>query len=63
MPAVFLHGGPGSGCRPSLCRLFDLDRFRVIAPDQHAAGAGHSRSEAGVEQVLVDAIETIAGML
>ena len=38
IPAVLLHGGPGSGCRPSLCHPFDLDRFRVIAPDQRGAG-------------------------
>ena len=38
IPVVFLHGGPGSGCRPSLCQLFDLKRFRVIAPDQRGAG-------------------------
>lgn len=48
IPAVFLHGGPGSGCRPSLCRLFDLDRFRVIAPDQR--GAGESTPQGALEQ-------------
>lgn len=37
-PALFLHGGPGSGCRNALCRLFPPGRFRIIAPDQRGAG-------------------------
>ncbi len=37
-PALFLHGGPGSGCRAALCRLFPAGRFRIIAPDQRGAG-------------------------
>ncbi len=38
IPAVYLHGGPGSGCRPSHASLFDQQRFRVILPDQRGAG-------------------------
>ncbi len=48
IPVVFLHGGPGSGCRPSLCRLFNLNRFRVIAPDQR--GAGESAPKGALEK-------------
>lgn len=40
IPALVLHGGPGSGCSPLLPRFFDPQRFRVICPDQR--GAGHS---------------------
>ena len=40
IPALVLHGGPGSGCSPLLHRFFDPRRFRVICPDQR--GAGHS---------------------
>lgn len=42
-PVVFLHGGPGSGCRSILCNLFDLNKFRVIAPDQRGAGGSTPR--------------------
>jgi proline iminopeptidase len=41
MPAVYLHGGPGSGCQPDHRRLFDPERFHAILFDQR--GAGRSR--------------------
>jgi proline iminopeptidase len=39
--AVYLHGGPGSGCQPDHRRLFDPERFHAILFDQR--GAGRSR--------------------
>jgi proline iminopeptidase len=42
-PAVFLHGGPGSGCRPEQHALFDAGRHRAVFFDQR--GAGRSRPE------------------
>ncbi len=45
-PAVYLHGGPGSGCQPAHARLFDTTRFRVILFDQR--GAGRSRPKRGL---------------
>ena len=41
VPAVYLHGGPGSGCQPDHRRLFDPERFHAILFDQR--GAGKSR--------------------
>ncbi len=41
VPAVYLHGGPGSGCQPDHRRLFDPERFHAILFDQR--GAGRSR--------------------
>ncbi len=38
IPALVLHGGPGSGCSPLLPRFFDPRRYRVICPDQRGAG-------------------------
>lgn len=40
-PAVFLHGGPGSGCRPNQRRIFDPDLYDAVLFDQR--GAGRSR--------------------
>ena len=38
IPAVFLHGGPGSGCQPSHRTLFDPMRFHAVLFDQRGAG-------------------------
>jgi proline iminopeptidase len=43
IPAVVLHGGPGSGCSPLLRRVFDPARYRVICVDQRGAGASTPR--------------------
>lgn len=40
-PAVFLHGGPGSGCTPGQRRFFDPDVYRAVLFDQR--GSGRSR--------------------
>ncbi len=62
VPAVFLHGGPGSGCRAAaLCRLFDLDRFRIVAPDQRGAGDSTPKAclERNTTQDLIADLETV----
>jgi proline iminopeptidase len=41
LAAIYLHGGPGSGCQPDHRRLFDPERFHAILFDQR--GAGRSR--------------------
>ncbi|KMW48567.1 alpha/beta fold hydrolase [Ralstonia insidiosa] len=40
-PWLVLHGGPGSGCSPSMAAWFDPLRHRAVLPDQR--GAGRSR--------------------
>jgi len=47
LPAVYLHGGPGSGCQPDHRRLFDAQRFHAVLFDQR--GAGRSRPKGGRE--------------
>jgi proline iminopeptidase len=37
-PAVFVHGGPGGGCRPQDRQLFDPDRYRLVLFDQRGCG-------------------------
>ena len=39
IPALVLHGGPGSAMTPGLVRFFDLHRWRVIGFDQRGCGA------------------------
>jgi proline iminopeptidase len=38
LPALVLHGGPGSGSSPVLRREFDARRYRIICPDQRGSG-------------------------
>jgi proline iminopeptidase len=40
-PAVYLHGGPGSGCTPQSRRYFDPGIYKVVLTDQR--GCGRSR--------------------
>jgi proline iminopeptidase len=43
VPAVYLHGGPGSGCQPDHRRLFDPERFHAVLFDQRGAGRSRPR--------------------
>jgi proline iminopeptidase len=45
VPAVYLHGGPGSGCQPDHRRLFDPERFHAILFDQRGAGRSRPKGE------------------
>jgi proline iminopeptidase len=40
-PAVYLHGGPGSGCTPGERRFFDPEEYKIVLFDQR--GCGRSR--------------------
>lgn len=44
-PAIYLHGGPGSGATPGQRRFFDPDAYRVVLFDQR--GCGRSRPLVG----------------
>ncbi len=44
-PALVLHGGPGSGCTPSMRRYLDPARYRIALFDQR--GCGRSTPHAG----------------
>ena len=47
VPAVYLHGGPGSGCQPDHRKLFDPKRCRAVLFDQR--GCGRSRPKGSRE--------------
>src|SRR5574338_463409 len=45
LPAVFLHGGPGSGASPVHRRFFDPAAYRVVLLDQRGCGRSTPRGE------------------
>ena len=63
-PAVFLHGGPGSGCGPDQRRLFDPERYCVTLFDQRGCGRStpHASLEANTTWDLVRDIERLREM-
>lgn len=65
VPALMLHGGPGSGCTADHRRLFDPDVFDTVLLDQR--GAGRSTPLAGLDhntaQDLVADIEALRSHL
>ena len=69
-PALWLHGGPGSGCGPGHRRIFDPARFRAVLFDQRGCGrsrplAEHAAADlsANTTQHLVRDIETLRDAL
>jgi proline iminopeptidase len=61
IPAVYLHGGPGSGCQSDHRRLFDPERFHAVLFDQRGAGRSHpkgSREHNTLPHLIAD-METI----
>lgn len=55
--AVYLHGGPGSGCQPSHRALFDRQRFRAVLFDQRGAGRStpsRSRDHNTTQHLIAD---------
>ncbi|MCZ7595881.1 MAG: prolyl aminopeptidase [Hyphomicrobium sp.] len=60
-PALFLHGGPGSGAQHAHRRLFDPSRFHALLFDQRGAGRSHPYLSltANTTQRLIADIEAI----
>jgi len=57
IPAVYLHGGPGSGCQPDHRRLFDPERFHAVLFDQRGCGRSRpkgSREANTLQHLIVD---------
>ena len=60
-PAVYLHGGPGSGCQPDHRRLFDAENFHAVLFDQRGAGRSTPKGsrDANTLQHLIADMEAI----
>ncbi len=61
VPALFLHGGPGSGCEAYHRRFFDPNRYRIILFDQRGCGRSvpHAELRDNSTQHLIDDMEKI----
>jgi proline iminopeptidase len=61
VPAVYLHGGPGSGCQADHRRLFDPERFHAVLFDQRGAGRSRPKGkrDANTLPLLVADMEAI----
>jgi proline iminopeptidase len=59
--AIVLHGGPGSGCNPSMLDWFDLSQHRVVLLDQRGAGKSQPRGciENNCTNDLVEDVERL----
>jgi proline iminopeptidase len=68
-PAVYLHGGPGSGCTPAARRFFDPEKYRIILFDQRGCGRStplvthRSQLQSNTTQNLVADIEMLRAHL
>lgn len=57
LPVLFLHGGPGSGCKPHHRGFFDPRKFRILLHDQRGCGqsiGNLDRSSNTTQQILED---------
>lgn len=65
LPALALHGGPGTGSNPKYRRFFDPARYRIILFDQR--GCGKSRPAGSIQgnttRDLIDDMEALRGKL
>ena len=65
VPALFLHGGPGSGCSPQHRQFFDPAHYRIVLFDQRGAGRstplGETRNNS--TPLLVEDIERLRALL
>jgi len=61
VPAIFLHGGPGSGAQHMHRRLFDPEHFHAFLFDQRGAGRSHPYGSliGNTTQSLIADIEAI----
>jgi proline iminopeptidase len=60
-PVVFLHGGPGSGCKIYHRQFFDPQRYRIVLLDQRGCGRSAPLGEIteNTTQDLIADLETI----
>jgi len=65
IPVIYLHGGPGSACRPNHRRYFDPGKYHVILFDQRGCGRSRPLGELSqnTTQHLIQDMEAIRSQL
>lgn len=65
MPVVFLHGGPGGGCKPYHRQFYDPARYRIVLVDQRGAGRStpYGRLDHNTTAHLITDLEAIRDAL
>jgi proline iminopeptidase len=61
VPAVWLHGGPGSGCGPGHRRIFDPDRFRAVLFDQRGCGRSRPLADSPAADLATNTTQHLLG--
>jgi proline iminopeptidase len=64
-PVLIVHGGPGGGSNPTMRRLHDPSRYRIILMDQRGAGRSqpHSSLYENTTWHLIDDMEKLRALL
>jgi proline iminopeptidase len=60
-PAVYLHGGPGSGCVPGQRRSFDPSAYRVVLFDQRGCGRSRPLADSAAADLSTNTTEQLLG--
>lgn len=60
-PAVYLHGGPGSGCSPNSRRNFNPQTYRAILFDQRHCGRSHPLATTSDVDLSTNTTEQLVG--
>jgi proline iminopeptidase len=63
VPAVVLHGGPGSGCSPWWAGFFHPERYRVVLLDQRGAGRSTPSTQDPATDLSVNTTAHLVGDL
>jgi proline iminopeptidase len=65
LPVVFLHGGPGGGCKPHHRSFFNPEKYRIIISDQRGAGRSTPAGETkqNNSDLLIEDLELIRDRL
>ena len=65
IPILFLHGGPGAGCKPHHHCFFDPSLYRIILVDQRGSGLSGPQGsiDSNTTEDLLNDLEIIRGQL
>ncbi len=61
VPAVYLHGGPGSGANPGARRSFDPAAYRAVLFDQRGSGRSRPLADSAAADLTVNTTEHLIG--